>query len=196
MEALHKGDTNHNGKIEVTELAEYVEMRVPELFEELKQSGWVVKGLTAAPVRRGDSGEEDKSKPRISARPARISLSSRVCPNSSPPQNERPLPVPPRRAAKGHDRRFGCRFQVVRSTSRSWRNFCECEKWCSGATTGRKRKSSQQLRLFPAPDTITSEPLSRASQRHHGDAAIGRLVLDVGRSGDGPGKPFEPSVLG
>ena len=60
MEALHRGDTNNNGKIEVTELAAYVEMRVPKLFEELKQSGWVVKGLTAATVRRGN-GEEDKT---------------------------------------------------------------------------------------------------------------------------------------
>jgi WD40 repeat protein/uncharacterized caspase-like protein len=51
MEALHKGDTNNNGMIEVTELAEHVERRVPELFAELKQSGWVVKGLAAA---RGD----------------------------------------------------------------------------------------------------------------------------------------------
>ena len=57
MEALHKGDTNNNGKIEVTELAAHVEKRVPELFAELKQSGWVVKGLAAAPVRRG--GEEE-----------------------------------------------------------------------------------------------------------------------------------------
>ncbi len=44
MEALHKGDTNGNGKIEVSELAAHVEKRVPELFAELKQSGWVVKG--------------------------------------------------------------------------------------------------------------------------------------------------------
>jgi WD40 repeat protein len=61
IEALHKGDTNNNGKIEVTELAAHVEKRVPELFAELKQSGWVVKGLTAVPVRRGESGEEDKT---------------------------------------------------------------------------------------------------------------------------------------
>jgi WD40 repeat protein len=51
MEALHKGDTNHNGKIEVTELAAHVERRVPELFAELKGNGWVVKGVTATAVR-------------------------------------------------------------------------------------------------------------------------------------------------
>ncbi|UGX93643.1 caspase family protein [Bradyrhizobium barranii subsp. barranii] len=51
MEALHKGDTNHNGKIELTELAAYVERRVPELFAELKSNGWVVKGGTAVAVR-------------------------------------------------------------------------------------------------------------------------------------------------
>lgn len=54
MEALHKGDTNNNGMIEVTELAEHVERRVPELFAELKQNGWVVKGLAAS---RGNGGE-------------------------------------------------------------------------------------------------------------------------------------------
>jgi uncharacterized caspase-like protein len=56
MEALHRGDTNDNGKIEVTELAAYVERRVPELFAELKQSGWVVKGATGA-VTRGGQGD-------------------------------------------------------------------------------------------------------------------------------------------
>ena len=61
MEALHQGDTNGNSKIEVTELAAYVEKRVPKLFAELKQSGWVLKGLAAAPVRRGEAGEEDKT---------------------------------------------------------------------------------------------------------------------------------------
>ncbi len=61
METLHKGDTNNNGKIEVTELAAHIEKRVPELFAELKQSGWVVKGLAAAPIRRGEAGEEDKT---------------------------------------------------------------------------------------------------------------------------------------
>ncbi len=61
IEALHRGDTNGNGKIEVMELAAYVEKRVPELFAELKQSGWVVKGLTAAPVRGGEGGAEDKT---------------------------------------------------------------------------------------------------------------------------------------
>ena len=58
MEALREGDTNNNGKIEVTELAAHVEKRVPELFAELKQSGWVVKG--AAPAARG-SGDDKQS---------------------------------------------------------------------------------------------------------------------------------------
>ncbi len=48
IEALHQGDTNNNGKIEVTELAAHVERRVPELFAELKQNGFVVKGLAVA----------------------------------------------------------------------------------------------------------------------------------------------------
>jgi uncharacterized caspase-like protein len=61
MEALHKEDSNNNGKIEVTELAAHVEKRVPELFAELKQSGWVVKGLAVAPARRGEAGEGDKT---------------------------------------------------------------------------------------------------------------------------------------
>ncbi len=61
MEALHKGDTNNNGMIEVTELAAHVEKRVPELFAELKQDGWVVKGLAPAAVPRGETGEEDKT---------------------------------------------------------------------------------------------------------------------------------------
>ena len=59
MEALHEADTNNNGKIEVSELAAHIEKRVPELFAELKQSGWVVKGLTVALLRRGEGEEED-----------------------------------------------------------------------------------------------------------------------------------------
>jgi uncharacterized caspase-like protein len=55
MEALHLGDTNNNGKIEVTELAAHVEKRVPELFAELKQDGWVVKGLATARGAGGDA---------------------------------------------------------------------------------------------------------------------------------------------
>ena len=66
MEALHKGDTNNNGKIEVTELAAHIEKRVPELFSELKESGWVVKGFAGARRRT-------RRRPRISAQPARIS---------------------------------------------------------------------------------------------------------------------------
>jgi WD40 repeat protein len=54
IEALHQGDTNNNGKIEVSELAAHVEKRVPELFAELKQNGFVVKGLAAA---RGSGGD-------------------------------------------------------------------------------------------------------------------------------------------
>ncbi len=62
MEALHKGDANGNGKIEVTELAAHVEKRVPELFAELKANRWVVKGAAAAKGRRGeDEEEEDKT---------------------------------------------------------------------------------------------------------------------------------------
>ena len=57
MEALHQSDTNNNGKIELTELVAHVERRVPELFAELKASGGVVKGVTAAPVRRGEAGD-------------------------------------------------------------------------------------------------------------------------------------------
>lgn len=53
MEALRRGDTNDNGKIEVTELAAYVQDRVPELFAELKTNGWVVKGVTVAAARGG-----------------------------------------------------------------------------------------------------------------------------------------------
>ena len=54
IEALHKGDTNNNGTIEVSELAAHVERRVPELFAELKRNGFVVKGLAAA---RGGGGD-------------------------------------------------------------------------------------------------------------------------------------------
>jgi hypothetical protein len=37
-----------------TELAAHVEKRVPELFGELKQNGWVVKGVAVA---RGGGGD-------------------------------------------------------------------------------------------------------------------------------------------
>ena len=82
MEALHKGDTNGNGKIEVTELAAHIEKRVPELFAELKQNGWVVKGGLAR--RRPSAGarpgwRRTRRRPRISARRARISHLSRAC---------------------------------------------------------------------------------------------------------------------
>lgn len=59
MEALHKGDTKGNSKIEVTELAAHVEKRVPELFAELKANGWVVKGVTQAATR--GAGSEGQS---------------------------------------------------------------------------------------------------------------------------------------
>ena len=38
----------------------YAERRVPELLAELKHGSWVVKGLSPAPVRRGEGGEEGK----------------------------------------------------------------------------------------------------------------------------------------
>jgi WD40 repeat protein len=60
MEALHKGDTNNNGKIELTELAAYVELRVPELFDELKEHGWVVRGGGLSAV-RGRDGERQSA---------------------------------------------------------------------------------------------------------------------------------------
>ena len=59
MEALHQGDTNNNGKIDVTELAAHIEKRVPELFAELKANGWLVKGVTAVKARGGEN-EPDK----------------------------------------------------------------------------------------------------------------------------------------
>lgn len=55
IEALHKGDANGNGTIEVAEIAAYVEKRVPELFAELKSSGWVVKGLPGEVEQSGQS---------------------------------------------------------------------------------------------------------------------------------------------
>ena len=56
MEALHKGDTNNNGKIELTELAAHVQRRVPELVAELGESGGVVKGAAVIAMRRGGEG--------------------------------------------------------------------------------------------------------------------------------------------
>ena len=58
MEALHKGDTNGNGKIELTELAAHVQKRVPELVAELGESGGVVKGAAVIAMRRG--GEDGR----------------------------------------------------------------------------------------------------------------------------------------
>ena len=53
MEALHKGDTNNNGKIELTELAAHVQRRVPELVAELGERGGAVKGAAVIAMRRG-----------------------------------------------------------------------------------------------------------------------------------------------
>ena len=39
MEAMRKGDTNNDGKIEVTEFAAYVGRSVPKLSAELKANG-------------------------------------------------------------------------------------------------------------------------------------------------------------
>ena len=57
IEALHHGDTNTNGKIELSELVAHVEKRVPELFAELKANGGVVKGV-AATARGGEGGDD------------------------------------------------------------------------------------------------------------------------------------------
>lgn len=56
MEALHEGDSNKNGMIELTELATYVEKRVPELAVELDEHGRVVKGAAVIAM-RGAEGE-------------------------------------------------------------------------------------------------------------------------------------------
>jgi hypothetical protein len=55
MEALHKGDTNNNAMIELSELVAHTEKRVPELVAELDKSGGVVKGV-AVTVARGVGG--------------------------------------------------------------------------------------------------------------------------------------------
>ena len=48
LEALRQGDTNGDGKIKVTDLAAHVGKRVPELFAELRQNCWAVRGAAAA----------------------------------------------------------------------------------------------------------------------------------------------------
>jgi len=60
MEALHKGDSNNNGKIELTELVAHVERRVPELVAELGEHGGAVKGI-AVTAMRGAKGDEQSA---------------------------------------------------------------------------------------------------------------------------------------
>ena len=60
MEALHKGDSNNNGKIELTELVAHVEKRVPELVAELDKHGGVVKGI-AVMAMRGANGDKQSA---------------------------------------------------------------------------------------------------------------------------------------
>lgn len=63
LEALRKGDSNSNGKIELTELAAYVQQRVPELVGELDKSGGVVKGLAVVAIAaRGAGGEKQSAR--------------------------------------------------------------------------------------------------------------------------------------
>jgi hypothetical protein len=60
MEALHEGDTNNNGKIELTELAAHVQKRVPELVAELGERGGVVKGAAVVAM-RGAEGDRQSA---------------------------------------------------------------------------------------------------------------------------------------
>ncbi len=60
MEALHKGDSNNNGKIELTELVAHVEKRVPELVAELGEHGGVVKGAAVVAM-RGAEGDKQSA---------------------------------------------------------------------------------------------------------------------------------------
>jgi WD40 repeat protein len=60
MEALHEGDTNNDGIIELTELVAHVEKRVPELVAELDKYGGVVKGI-AVTAMRGASGDKQSA---------------------------------------------------------------------------------------------------------------------------------------
>ena len=60
MEALHKGDTNNNGKIELTELVTHVQKRVPELVAELGANGGVVKGAAVVAM-RGAEGDKQSA---------------------------------------------------------------------------------------------------------------------------------------
>ena len=60
MEALHRGDTNNDGKIALTELAAHVGKRVPELAAELGENGGVVKGVTVIAA-RGAGGDKQSA---------------------------------------------------------------------------------------------------------------------------------------
>ena len=61
MEALHQGDSNNNGTIELTELAAHVQKRVPELVIELGEHGGVVKGAAIIAM-RGAEGDKQSAK--------------------------------------------------------------------------------------------------------------------------------------
>lgn len=62
MEALGKGDSNHNGTIETTELAAHVEKRVPEIAAELSGNGRAVKSIaTLTMVTARGTGEGKQS---------------------------------------------------------------------------------------------------------------------------------------
>jgi WD40 repeat protein len=61
MEALHRGDSNNNGTIELTELAAHVQKRVPELVAELAGRGGVVKGAVVIAM-RGAEGDKQSAK--------------------------------------------------------------------------------------------------------------------------------------
>lgn len=61
MEALHQGDSNNNGTIELTELAAHVQKRVPELVAELGEHGGVVKGAAVIAM-RGEEGDKQSAK--------------------------------------------------------------------------------------------------------------------------------------
>ena len=61
MEALHEGDTNNNGKIELTELAAHVQRRVPELVAELGEHDGVVKGAAVVAM-RGAEGDRQSAR--------------------------------------------------------------------------------------------------------------------------------------
>ncbi len=60
MEALHRGDANRNGKIELSELVAHVERRVPQLVAELGKNGGTVKGAAVAAM-RGAEGDKQSA---------------------------------------------------------------------------------------------------------------------------------------